>query len=82
MFLTGLASASLGFVTAFMGVGQAIGPYIGGLMEDAFSSLAPAYLLSAAVFVLGAVAALLLRDARPGHDARSGPSRPNVLSST
>lgn len=60
-----LASAALGFVTIFTGAGQAIGPYIGGLMEDAFSSLGPAYLLSAGLYVLGAFLALRLRDARP-----------------
>lgn len=61
-----LASAALGFVTIFTGVGQAVGPYIGGLMEDAFSSLGPAYLLSAGIYMLGALLALRLRDARPG----------------
>lgn len=69
-FGAGLASTSLGFVTAFMGVGQAIGPIVGGSMEDAFSSLGPSYLLSAVVFVIGAGAALLLRDARPGSSRR------------
>lgn len=59
-----LASASLGFVTIFIGVGQAVGPYIGGLLGDLFSSFVPSYLLSAGVFFLGAVVALLLRDAR------------------
>lgn len=58
------AAASLGFVTAFMGVGQTMGPYIGGTLEDVFGSLAPSYLLSAGVFVVGAVAALFLRDKR------------------
>jgi MFS family permease len=56
----------LGFVTIFTGVGQAVGPYIGGLMEDAFSSLGPAYLLSGGIYLLGALLALRLRDARPG----------------
>jgi predicted MFS family arabinose efflux permease len=59
-----LAFASLGFVTIFIGLGMAIGPYVGGLMGDTFSSLGPSYLLSAAVFVEAAVAAFLLRDAR------------------
>jgi MFS family permease len=57
-----LAAASLGFITVFAGMGMIIGPYIGGAMEDAFSSLAPSYLLSAGLFVLGSVVALLLRD--------------------
>ncbi len=65
-----LAFVSLGFVTIFIGCGMAIGPYVGGLLEDQFSSLGPSYLLSAAVFVVGAAAALLLRDARPGCDMR------------
>jgi predicted MFS family arabinose efflux permease len=60
-----LAFASLGFVTIFIGLGMAIGPYIGGLMGDTFSSLGPSYLLSAGVFVVTAVTAFLLRDARP-----------------
>ena len=34
-----LASASLGLITILVGVGQAIGPLIGGAMNDAFSSL-------------------------------------------
>ena len=60
------SAASLGFVTAFMGVGQSIGPVAGGALEDAFKSLAPSYLVSAGVFVVGAVAALFLREQRPG----------------
>ena len=55
-----LASASLGFVTILVGLGQTIGPYIGGLMGDAFGSLGPTYLFSAALFFVGALAALAL----------------------
>ncbi len=55
-----LASASLGFVTILVGLGQTIGPYVGGVMSDAFGSLGPTYLLSAGVFFAGAIAALLL----------------------
>ena len=36
-----LAAASLGFVTVFLGIGQVVGPYVGGALEDAFSSLGP-----------------------------------------
>ena len=61
-----LAAASLGFVTAFVGVGQMIGPYVGGALEDAFSSLAPSYLLSAGVFIAAAIASLFLRERRSG----------------
>lgn len=59
-----LAFASLGFVTIFIGVGMAIGPYVAGAMADSFGSLGPSYLLSAGVFVVAAAAALLLPDAR------------------
>ncbi|OFW62151.1 MAG: hypothetical protein A2133_03500 [Actinobacteria bacterium RBG_16_64_13] len=62
-----LAFTSLGFVTVFIGAGMAIGPYVGGLLEDRFSSLAPSYVVSAAVFVVAALAAVLVRDARGRH---------------
>jgi predicted MFS family arabinose efflux permease len=71
-----LAAASLGFITVFVGVGQIVGPYVGGALEDGFSSLTPSYLLSAFIFILAAVAALLLRDSRPAMrpDHTSGQS--------
>lgn len=55
-----LASTALGLLTVLVGIGQAVGPVLGGLLGDAFSSLGPAYLLSGAVFILGAIAALFL----------------------
>lgn len=55
-----LAAASLGLITILVGVGQAIGPLIGGAMNDAFSSLAPSYIFSGLVFVAAAATALLL----------------------
>ena len=55
-----LASASLGLITILVGLGQVVGPLIGGAMNDALSSLAPSYLFSGAVFVVASVAALLL----------------------
>jgi predicted MFS family arabinose efflux permease len=57
-----LASASLGFVTIFFGVGQVVGPYLAGAMEDAFGSLSYSYLLAAGVFFIGAVLAYFLRE--------------------
>jgi predicted MFS family arabinose efflux permease len=57
-----LASASLGFVTIFLGVGQIIGPYLAGAMEDAFGTLTYSYLLAAGVFFVGAVLACFLRE--------------------
>jgi predicted MFS family arabinose efflux permease len=55
-----LASAALGLITILVGVGQAIGPLIGGAMNDALGSLAASYLFSGAVFLVASVAALLL----------------------
>jgi MFS family permease len=57
-----LASASLGFVTIFLGIGQVLGPYLAGRMEDAFGSLTYSYLLAAGVFLVGAVLAAFLRE--------------------
>ncbi len=59
-----LAFMSLGFVTIFIGVGMAIGPYVAGALADRFGRLDEAYLISAGVFVVGAVAAFMLRDPR------------------
>lgn len=71
-----LAFASLGFVTVFIGAGQATGPYVGGLLEDVFGSLGPSYWLSAAIFGLGAVAAFLLPDSRTTRNPGAGQALP------
>jgi predicted MFS family arabinose efflux permease len=39
-----LASASLGFVTIFLGVGQVLGPYLAGSLADAHGTLTYSYL--------------------------------------
>ena len=59
-----LASASLGFVTVLVGLGQTIGPYLGGVLADASSSLGPTYVFSGALFLAGATGALALGNAR------------------
>jgi predicted MFS family arabinose efflux permease len=59
-----LASASLGFVTVFFGVGQAAGPYLLGGMADIFGSYANSYLVAAGVFLVGTVLALFLREGK------------------
>ena len=55
-----LAAASLGLITILVGLGQAIGPLIGGAMNDALGSLAASYLFSGAVFFAASLAAVLL----------------------
>jgi predicted MFS family arabinose efflux permease len=57
-----LASASLGFVTIFLGIGQVVGPYLAGRLADAHGTLTYSYLMAAGVFLLGAVLAALLRE--------------------
>lgn len=56
-----LAPAGLGFVTLFFGTGQALGPWIGGLLSDATNSFYYPFLLAAAVSLLGGVLALKIR---------------------
>jgi len=58
-----LAPAGLGFITLFFGIGQAAGPSAAGALADATGSLSSALLLAAGVALLGALAALLLRNA-------------------
>jgi sugar phosphate permease len=58
-----LAPAGLGFVTLFFGVGQALGPGVGGYLADVTRSFAGSFLLACAVSLLGALLALGLRPA-------------------
>ncbi|MBU0608387.1 MAG: MFS transporter [Armatimonadetes bacterium] len=62
-----LAPATLGFVTVFLGVGQAAGPTVAGMIADARHSLLPAMLLASAVALLGALLAATLH---PIHGKR------------
>lgn len=56
-----LAPAGLGFITLFFGIGQALGPWIGGLIKDSTGTFTYAFVLSAAVSVLGALGSLILK---------------------
>lgn len=56
-----LAPAGLGFATLFFGIGQALGPALGGLIKDATGTFTYAFLLSAAVSLAGAFGSLILR---------------------
>jgi MFS family permease len=58
-----LAPAAFGFLTLFFGSGQAIGPSLAGAIADAAGSFSPAFLLAAAVSLLGPLGASLLRPA-------------------
>ena len=56
-----LAPAGLGFITLFFGIGQALGPAIGGWIKDTTNTFQYAFLLSAFVSILGAAGSLILR---------------------
>ena len=56
-----LAPAGLGFITLFFGIGQALGPAIGGWIKDTTGTFTYAFVLCAAVSLLGAAGSLVLR---------------------
>ena len=64
VFSRSLTAAALGFVTFFLGIGQTLGPLVGGVLADVYDSFRPAYLLAAGVAVVGAFAALLVPSTR------------------
>lgn len=59
-----LASASLGFVTIFLGIGQVAGPYLAGALADWSGNLVYSYLMGAGVFFIGTVLALFLKETK------------------
>jgi len=59
-----LAPAGLGFITLFFGIGQAIGPSVGGLLADMSDSFALAFALASGVSVIGIVGSVTLRKPR------------------
>ena len=56
-----LASAGLGFITLFFGIGQALGPVAGGWIKDTTGTFTYAFLLSAVVSLTGATSSYVLR---------------------
>jgi sugar phosphate permease len=56
-----LAPAGLGFITLFFGIGQALGPAVGGWIKDTTGLFTNAFILSAAVSLLGAFGSLILK---------------------
>ena len=59
-----LAPAGLGFITLFFGIGQALGPAIGGYLADITRSFTGPFLLAAGVSLVGMVLSLGLRRIR------------------
>ena len=56
-----LKSAAAGFVTLFFGIGQGIGPSIGGYVIDITNNFSTAFYLSFAISMIGALLALFLK---------------------
>lgn len=56
-----LAPAGLGFITLFFGIGQAFGPFVGGLLKDVYGTFAIPLWLSAVVSILAALFCLRLQ---------------------
>jgi MFS family permease len=56
-----LAPACLGFITLFFGIGQAIGPLLGGLIADHTHSFKLAFATAFAFSIIGAILSLGLR---------------------
>ncbi|HMK66748.1 MAG TPA: MFS transporter [Thermodesulfobacteriota bacterium] len=53
-----LAPAGLGLVTLFFGIGQALGPSVGGYLSDSFKTFSVPFLLATGVSLLGGLMAL------------------------
>ncbi len=56
-----LAPAGLGFVTIFFGIGQALGPAIGGYLADSTGSFTIPFLVAGGISLVGAAFSLFLK---------------------
>ncbi|HVN96867.1 MAG TPA: MFS transporter [Syntrophorhabdaceae bacterium] len=56
-----LAPAGLGFITLFFGVGQAFGPAVAGWIKDSAGTFTYAFLLAAAISLVGGFGSMILR---------------------
>ena len=56
-----LAPAGLGFITVFFGVGQAIGPALGGYLRDVTQAFTVPFLVAAGISLLGMLSSFYLK---------------------
>jgi MFS family permease len=56
-----LAPAGLGFVTLFFGIGQALGPALGGYLADISGSFTLPFLIAGLISLIGMVLSLYLK---------------------
>ena len=61
-----LAPAGLGFITLFFGIGQALGPYLGGFLADRTGSFTLPLIVAGLVSWLGTGLSLGLRPRKDG----------------
>jgi sugar phosphate permease len=59
-----LAPAGLGFITLFFGIGQALGPVLGGYLADAAQSFTVPFLVAGAISLIGMVSSIFLKTPR------------------
>jgi sugar phosphate permease len=57
-----LAPAGLGFITLFFGIGQALGPALGGFLADVSQSFTVPFLVAGGISLLGMISSLYLRE--------------------
>lgn len=57
----GLAPAGLGFITLFFGIGQSIGPALGGYLADVSNSFTLPFLIAGGISFLGMVFSIFLK---------------------
>jgi sugar phosphate permease len=63
-----LAPAGLGFITLFFGIGQALGPALGGYLADLSGSFTLPFLIAGVISLMGMVLSLYLR--KPVTDSK------------
>jgi sugar phosphate permease len=56
-----LAPAGLGFITLFFGIGQALGPALGGYLADATQSFTVPFLVAGAISFIGMISSIFLK---------------------
>lgn len=56
-----LAPAGLGFITLFFGIGQAIGPALGGYLRDVSQTFTVPFLVAAGISLIGMVSSFFLK---------------------
>jgi MFS family permease len=63
-----LAPAGLGFITLFFGIGQAIGPALGGYLRDVSQTFTVPFLVAAGISLIGMVASFYLKKPSTASD--------------